>query len=161
MRTSEKKAYVKWSPEKIAEALKLLEKHDARRVGELMGVGAGTIRVALQRKGISLNAFRRSLVKEKAARRRSAFVKPSGHRPLAAMKTIENDAGGCRWPIGDLDTDNLHFCCHKRARGSFCATHAAIAYIGTGPLPMSVWLARYDAAQAKQRGHKRLAKRHK
>lgn len=163
MRTNEKKVYVKWSPEKLAEALKLLEKHDAKRVGELMEVDANTIRVALWRKGINLTAFRRSITKEKAARRKSAFVKPSdGCRPLAAMETIENDAGGCRWPTGDLDTDNLRFCCHKKARGSFCATHAAIAYIGTGPIPLSVWLDKYDAAQARQKAQdrKKRARRH-
>lgn len=158
MRTEEKKVYLKWSPEKIAQALDLLAIHDPKRVGELMGIDPDSLRITLWRKGISLIAFRRSARRAKQARRKSAFVKPSGNRPLAAMKTIENDAGGCRWPIGDLDTDNLRFCCHEKARGSFCKTHAPLAYIGTGPVPMAVWLAAYDAAQARKKARERASK---
>ena len=154
MRTEEKKVYIKWSPEKVAEALRLLEMHSPKRVGEIMGVAADSVRLALRRKGVTIKAFRRDAKKNKKFRRKNAFVKPSGGcRPLAAMRTIEADTGGCRWPIGDLDTDSLRFCCHEKARGSFCKAHAPIAYVGDKPIPLAVWLAQYEARQAATKWH--------
>lgn len=36
--------------------------------------------------------------------------------------------GGCKWPI-EAD-DGMHMCCNPITRGSYCTSHAAIAYTG-------------------------------
>jgi hypothetical protein len=160
MSSVQKKVYKKWSPERVVQTVNLIQKHGIVAAGRMLGLSQSGLRIGLWRKGVSLSQLRqRSAINKKRVRggMHGALVKPSGHRPLAAMKTIENDPGGCRWPTGDLDTDNLRFCCHEKARGSFCKVHAPLVYIGAEPMPISLWLSRYDAAQ----GRKRESRRHR
>lgn len=161
MRTKEKKIYAKWPPERVIEAVNLVQNQGFEKAAGILGLSVASIKIALYRSGVSLSQLRQRRKIDKKKRRdcpNGAFVKPSKNRPFNAMVAIEADTGGCRWPIGDLDKDNFRFCCHEKFRGSFCRLHAAQAYLGTGPIPLDIWLARYDAYQAKMRAGERVRK---
>lgn len=50
------------------------------------------------------------------------------HLPVATRHLLALEAGGCRWPRGDLDSDAFTFCAAPRlGRSSYCAGHARLA----------------------------------
>lgn len=51
-------------------------------------------------------------------------------RPVALLHAREDD---CRWPEGDVGSDDFHFCGAPKERGqSYCPYHVGIAYRGVG-----------------------------
>ncbi|MDQ0462611.1 GcrA cell cycle regulator [Caulobacter ginsengisoli] len=86
---------------------------------------------------------------------RGAHVQPAGLRALAAFdeRAFEGLQGGvamaeverhhCRWPFGDPERRDFRFCGARKARGSYCSAHAAIAF----PVPPEQILAEAQALE--------------
>ena len=46
----------------------------------------------------------------------------SGARAVALVETL-----GCRWPVGEVDEPDFHFCGAPRRSGSYCPTHRSLS----------------------------------
>ena len=56
-------------------------------------------------------------------------TKDSGAPTPLKLALIELNDIHCKWPIGDPEHDDFHFCAHKRVEESpYCAYHSNIAY---------------------------------
>lgn len=59
-----------------------------------------------------------------------------------AVRLMDLRPHHCRFPLGEPDADGYRFCGERKARGSYCAEHARIAYLPVqkradrAPLPM-------------------------
>lgn len=149
-----KSARVNWDDARIALALNTLKTHDLNGTAKRLGVGRDSLRFALNRRGISVSAFRKIASKGRGGRHSNlgstkAFIDPciaGENRPFLAMDAFEKKAlNGCSWPIGDLDGDAFDFCNAPRAKGKpYCAQCATRAYEAAPPLselglPRALW----------------------
>lgn len=57
------------------------------------------------------------------------------NKPAAPFKTLATlESNECRWPIGDPQSPDFHFCGELRGNGqTYCATHAAQASTPSRP----------------------------
>jgi len=139
-----KTSRVSWDDARIALALNTLKTHDLNGAAKRLGVGRNSLRFALNRRGISVSAFRKRAIKGKGGRHSGigstkAFIDPhvtGENRPFLAMAAFEDrPANVCSWPIGDLDGDAFGFCNAPRTKGKpYCAQCAKRAYEAAPPL---------------------------
>jgi GcrA cell cycle regulator len=67
---------------------------------------------------------------------RGPQVRPAGLKALAVfeaageggVRLFDVERHHCRWPFGDPEQRDFRFCGARKARGSYCAAHAAIAF---------------------------------
>lgn len=59
----------------------------------------------------------------------AAVFSPASDPPGVALMDLQ--WRHCRWPLGDTKAVTTHFCGLDKARGSYCAAHAQLAYTGT------------------------------
>lgn len=58
-------------------------------------------------------------------------MKISMHEPGGAVLALK--ANSCKWPIGEPQLPDFHFCCRPALEGEvYCRDHCAIAYPATG-----------------------------
>lgn len=116
-----------WSDELVKKAVKILKNHGPFNAAQMLGVKYHSMRMALSRRGIRLKQFRK--YQHKRGHRTGAFTAPDGaNRPFVAMDAMEADKGGCRFPLGDLDSGDYRFCGAEKA-GSYCSHHYSIMRI--------------------------------
>jgi len=130
----------KWDDALVDTALAMLKHDEPAFVAKKLNVPYHGMRKALSRRGYQLRQFLRKRPKGHRGRL-SAFVKPSDtNRAFEAMKAMENDPGGCRFPIGDLDKGNFRFCGSDPETGSYCNHHNGIMRIkGSQLWTMAKW----------------------
>lgn len=110
-------------------ALEMLKVHKPSFVAHELGVKYETLRKALGRRGIKLSDYAPKPKGRTAPRR--AFIAPSENpeRAFHAMAAFENDPGGCRYPIGDLDKGNFRFCGREANNKTYCPSHHEATHI--------------------------------
>jgi hypothetical protein len=47
--------------------------------------------------------------------------------PPGAQAIEATAALGCRWPVGEVDEPDFHFCGAPRRSGSYCPTHLSLS----------------------------------
>ena len=118
-----------WTDERIEE-LKVLwaEGLTTGEIGKRLGVSKNAVVGKAHRLG--LKGRPSPIKKAKQPRQAAAPVK----EPEPKMKTlVDLSANTCRWPIGDPREPGFHFCGAPAIPGKpYCATHAAVAYVGAG-----------------------------
>lgn len=124
-----------WDNASLANALLLLQTSDLKTTAKSLDLGYHSLRHALSRKGISVQAYRREVAQKarKRTKTKKAFIKPTGfseNRPFLAMDAFENKKpNGCSWPYGDLDGNSFYFCGEPRLpMKPYCAECAKRAY---------------------------------
>lgn len=106
----------------------------ARTLG---GVSRNAVIGKAHRLRLTSRVERRTVARQKSAER--IFVPPPPPPPVVLEPPAVLEDGSrvtvltlipahCRWPIGDPQEPDFHFCGQKRERGSYCAAHAAMAY---------------------------------
>jgi hypothetical protein len=128
----EKKAnYNCWDNNAISEVLKLLKVHSLKDAAAILNTSPQSISKALMRRGISARGILHLTQRKTAgARKIKTYIAPSvAIASHAAVRAIAYaSAHRCKFPIGELESEEFRYCnapCTKRA---YCAAHAALMY---------------------------------
>lgn len=123
--------YTRWNDNAISEILKLLQTQSLSRAAKLLGISPQSISKALMRRGISVRGYLRLTArKSRKTQKPRGFIKPldasASENAIRAFAYLA--PCGCRFPLGELDSNNFRFCNARRHRGSYCKKHAKIVF---------------------------------
>jgi len=130
-----------WTPERVEMLQELLPTGlSSAEIARKLGGGLSRNAVIGKRNRLGLSAPGRASAPKRAAatkvakpaRPRMSVAKPLRPEPphgagLATVMTLTLSM--CRWPIGDPSSPSFTFCGQRAERGSYCAGHAARAFV--------------------------------
>ncbi|MDD3669503.1 MAG: GcrA family cell cycle regulator [Alphaproteobacteria bacterium] len=111
-----------WTDDKIKQLKKLWQKgRTTAQIARELGLSKNSIIGKIHRMDLT---SRPSPIKKKAV-----IVKAATKTQARQMGLLDLKSNSCRWPIGDPDEPDFHFCGQQVATGKpYCPEHCKIAY---------------------------------
>lgn len=133
-----------WTPERLEVLIAMAKRGEsgddiARAVNKLPGlyISPGAARTRAATMGLSCGGGRAGQRAAWQAKPVKAPKPAEAERPVftqtapeGGVALLDISRGQCRWPVGDpRDVEGFRFCGAGVSRGSYCASHAALAYV--------------------------------
>ncbi|MEQ8286504.1 GcrA family cell cycle regulator [Thalassospira sp.] len=116
-----------WTPEKIELLTSLWNQGwTTARIGEELGVGKNAVVGKAHRLGLPKRPSPIQRRAEEAEQKKA----PAPKQPAKGITIYDLGVGMCRWPFGDPDHDDFHFCGKKIVPSKpYCLEHCTQAYL--------------------------------
>jgi hypothetical protein len=126
----------KWMPDDRSVLFALAQEgHSAAAIGRRMDRSRNSVVSAASRFGIKLKGNRNPGQRPKKFSSNVTATPRLRVHPVVVTSVLTLKDDQCRWPVGDLDQPEFHFCSNIQTPGlHYCADHARVA---SGPPALS------------------------